>query len=208
MKKLILSTLLHYANRDIPYSAKEQFYEIKKEILKKHGRVIGTEYQHIKKECYRCDGTGVFHPNWRPSESCWSCMGSGIYEELVIHLALYQFGKYQFHIPYHRIPIFKKEDLPSVNFIEGYINHKAPRYNIGLEFTLWLLMFYNFKAFRKAMLSSRRLKPVTPLVLIQTSIFYFRCQLPYKTRILLSKLKNRFKNKVDEPVFIDDELPF
>lgn len=207
MKTLILSTLLHYANRDIPYLVKDHFYAIKKKILEKHGKLIDMEYQHIVKECYTCDGTGTFWPEYRPKEPCWKCR-KGIYEEFVSFLKLYEFGKYRFHIPFNRIYIRKEGDLPDVKFIEGYIRHKAPRYNIGLECALWLLMFYNFKVFKKAMRSSRRLKPVTPLVIIQATMFYFRCQLPYKTRIFLSKLKSRFKKKINEPVFIDDELPF
>lgn len=200
MKTLILSTLLHYANRDIPHLGRKEFYAIKKEILKKHGRVIDTQYQHIKKECYSCDGTGIFYPEFRPKEPCWKCR-NGVYEEFVAYLALYQFGKYTFHIPYHKVYIYKDGDLPKVDFIKGYIHHKAPNYGIGRESALLLLLFYDFKTFKRVIRSSQLYRPRTPLVIIQWVIFFFRHKqyqrwFPKKT------------NQVEPYNYSEDELPF
>ena len=198
--------MLHYANRDIPFLGKEAFYEIKKEMLKKYGRPIGTDYQHIVKECYTCDASGIFTSDYKLPEPCWKCYGTGVFSETVIHLVKYRFGKHEFHIPYHRVQIFKKSDLPNVTFIEGYIRHKAPRFHIGLECSLWILMFYNFKVFKKCIRSSRRFNIRTPLVALQATIFFFRHQLPSNINRFVRKLKPKAKQNIQ---FInDDELPF
>lgn len=206
MKTFILSTLLHYANRDIPYLAKERFYDIKKDILKRYGQIVDTDYQHIKKECYSCDGTGIFHPEYRRSEPCWKCR-KGIYEEFVTYLAKYKFGKYYFHTPYHKVYILRDGELPNYKFIEGYITHKAPKYHIGNECALWLLLYYDFKTFKRIIRSSQRLKPRTPLVALQSTIFFFRYKQWNKCFRWLKP-----KKKAVEPYypnyFEDDELPF
>lgn len=176
LKALILSNLLHYANRDIPFFAKEEFYAVKKKLLEKYAIHVDEEYQHIKKECYTCGATGKFNHYYRGIEMCFKCYGTGIYEEFITILSLYEFGRYYFHIPKSKqyIHLHMGGKLPNVKFIEGYINHTTPKYNIGLECALWLLLWYDFETFRKTMKMSKRCRPRTPLVFVQSAIWFFR----------------------------------
>lgn len=148
----ILSWMLHNANRNPGFCCRERFYSIKDRMLKKHGTLIGYDRQHIKKECYSCDSSGVFKCNWRLPEACWNCMGTGIYTEFWVLLAVYQFGSYEFHIPIERTYSAKHwisdpDNKAIRNYISGYINHKAPRFRS--ECLLWLYLIYDFKTFKK-----------------------------------------------------------
>lgn len=143
MKKRILSFLLHHANRSVKDFAFGQytgdFYRVKDAILRKHGKVVGYDIQHIEgKKCYKCHGTGkydrwdqygIYDPDW-----CWGCNGSGWYKDPQwICLQRLQFGRYIFHKPLRReIGVknpFTKENMGwevSANpVMEGYVRHKS-----------------------------------------------------------------------------------
>ena len=174
--KYIIGWLLHYANRDIPFLARSQFYKLKTRLLLKYATKTGTDIQHIKKECYHCGGTGTFKCDWKLPEPCWRCMGSGVYDEFWSRLDKYNLGKWYFHNPveimYVYEPLFEGEALP---MIEGYIHHKTPKYRLGKECALWLFLLFDRKSFRKEL--GRTGSPTnkrTPLVIISNAIFVLR----------------------------------
>lgn len=204
MKTFILSTLLHYANRSVGYSSKEDFYEIKQKLLSKYGNRIEDDWQHIVKYCYRCDGTGTFHPEYRRPEPCWCCH-KGIYEEIIVQLHKYKFGKYIFHKP-QKTYIFKDGELPNVKFIEGYIRHDIPKYHLADECMMWLFLMYNRKAFIKKLTRSQHKNNIyTPLVALQYVCFFFKYKQWKKWLPKKEKPDNYF---VEREYFDDDELPF
>lgn len=206
IKKLI-GILLHYANRDIPYFSKNEFYEIKKNLLLKYGVMIGTEIQHIKSKCYSCNGTGVFHSFYKLPETCFKCGGSGVYKEFWTVLYKYKIDKWEFFIPYKRMdhyePLFDGKIYP---IIEGYINHETPKNRIGRECALWLLLIYNRKSFfnelgRIGFPDTRK----TPLIIISNLLFrikHFRFNKIIRTR---RKLENVIYTDIDTDY---DEIPF
>jgi hypothetical protein len=174
--KYILGCLLHYANRYISFpNQREEFYKLKTKLLHKYGTKITTEIQHIKKECYQCDGTGIFKCNWKNDEPCWRC-SKGVYKEFWTRLDKYKLGKFYFHNPvermYHYAPLFEGEALP---IIEGYIEHKTPKYRIGRECLLWLFLLFAPKIFIKEIctIGSPHNK-WTPLVILGNIIFNIR----------------------------------
>ncbi len=194
--------LLHNANRDIPFLAKSQFYELKTRLLKKYATKVGTDIQHIKKDCWSCDSTGVFKSEWKMPEPCWSCYGTGVYEEFWTRLDKYKLGKWYFHNPVERMykyePLFEGESLP---IIEGYIHHKAPKYRLGKECALWLFLLFDRKSFWKEL--GRTGSPThkrTPLVIVDNAIFVFR---HFDWRDYFPKKKPKYNFDYDS-----DELPF
>jgi hypothetical protein len=150
IRKNTIGWLLNLANRADKISCKEQFYAIKKKLLLKHGTFIGEEIQHIRKECYSCEGTGKFKCEWKQTESCWGCGGTGVFEQYWTRLDKYKLGNYFFHNPtkkqYEYEPLFEKTALP---LITGYIHHKTPKYRIGTEAMYWLLLIYDYAHFKK-----------------------------------------------------------
>lgn len=178
MKKLILSYLLHFANRNIIFTRKEEFYKIKTQLLQRYGSLLGEEIQHVKKICYSCEGSGKFKCEWKPTEPCWSCGGDGIYEEFWVRLNRYQFGRFVFHQPTVRMtsyePLFEGVSLP---VIEGYIRHDRPKYHIGAECCYWLFLFYDRSTFRRVFgRIGYPSKKRTPLVFLATLLFDWRME--------------------------------
>ncbi|WP_291726149.1 hypothetical protein [Bernardetia sp.] len=200
----ILGYLFHYANRDIPLIAKQEFYELKQKLLKKYGTKVGQDIQHIKKDCYSCDATGWFSNEWK-EEPCWNCMGTGVYEEFWTKLDKYKLGKFTFHNPVERIykhsKSFSEEIKPN---IEGYISHKRPKYRVGTECAWWLFLFFDRKTFLKRFgktgyPSHKR----TPLVFLGNLIFRIRC---FRWRDLFPKKVSQ--NSYSDLYYTDEELPF
>lgn len=205
MKTLILSTLLHYANRSVGYSDRDEFYAIKGKLLSKYGKRLEDDWQHIKKTCYRCDGKGTFHPECRRPEPCWWCH-KGVYEEFIVQLHKYQFGKYVFHNPQKKTDVKYEKELPKVKFIEGYIRHTTPKYHLADECMMWLFLLYNRKAFIRKLTRSQFLNNIcTPLVALQYVCFFFRHR---QWKKWLPK-KHRPEQYYVAPYYPeDDELPF
>jgi hypothetical protein len=149
MIKLILSYLLHHANRE---TKAEDFYKIKDRILTKYGKVIGHDVQHIPgKICFACNGTG--EPLWindQDDEHCSRCYGDGWYKQPKwILLQRIKFGKYTFHKPIYRTTQennlrYEYSQLPlTVPIIEGYISHTPSKYGKKARTILFLL--YDFR---------------------------------------------------------------
>lgn len=205
MKTLILSNLLHYANRSVGYGCKDEFYEIKRKLLLKYGKRLEDDWQHIKKECYRCDGIGIFYPDFRPREACWWC-NNGVYEEFIVQLHKYQLGKYVFHNPQKKTYIHNEKELPKVKFIEGYIRHSIPQYHLADECMMWLFLLYDRKAFIKKLTQSQFLNNIyTPMVVLQYACFFFKHK---QWKKWLPKKQRPEKYYVAPEYVEDDELPF
>lgn len=129
MIRLILSYLLHYANRE---TKNIHFYAIKDKILQKHGKHIGYDIQFIDgKKCYSCDGTGIYknyyHGMWH-RDTCWNCWRGWFKRPTWNILQRIQFGKFVFHKPYLRV--YEKPDIETP-IIEGYIDHNSTKWYQG-----------------------------------------------------------------------------
>ncbi|WP_022667902.1 hypothetical protein [Desulfospira joergensenii] len=104
---LLLSKILHAANSDVtrPF----WFYGIKDRILKRFGRRIAWDQQHIVKKCWSCVN-GKFSGfdngyDWvpMPEQPCYRCCGTGIYDEFWVLLEVWHLGAHEFHRPVQRI---------------------------------------------------------------------------------------------------------
>lgn len=157
MKKMYrkaISDLLYAANTCPPPICRDRFYAMKDAILKRYGSNTGHVVQHIKKECWACDGTGIFHCDWKGDESCLKCSGTGLYSEVWVLLERWEFNGYSFLRPIHRTG---SPDLTinkhSFGMVEGYIEHKAHRYNIEAQYLLALIfdpeLFFAWWGYRR-----------------------------------------------------------
>lgn len=140
IKQIVISWLLHHANR---YEKSKHFYSIKKRVLAKYGTLAGYDVQAIEgKQCYSCGGTGVYH-SYHGLDSCWNCW-SGWYKRPEWNvLAVFEFGKYRFHIPYERL--FYKPEIKET--ISGYIQHKSSYWSHFARIMIFL--FFDLKGYRK-----------------------------------------------------------
>lgn len=170
--KRLLAILLHYANRKPPITRKQEFYAVKTKILTKYGQKTGNDIQHIHKECYSCFGTG----NFNMFEECWKCNGTGVYDQFWTLLAKYKFCGYEFHQPVAKF--FENPGYRTFGKIEGYINHKPPKYYLAEECAFWLFLLYDRKTFFGMMgnvgYSSKKFTPMVILSTIIQKAKYFR----------------------------------
>lgn len=167
MKILILSTLLHHANRFAAdmYTGKDKFYSIKKKILKAHASLIGHDIQHIPgKECWTCDGSGIYkkydyHGRVYDRDACWHCAGTGLYKDhKFVMLEVYKFGRFTFHNPLVSKETLWKCPFPTpegTKIITGYVEHSSTKYGaicISILFALYgnkkMSVYYFIKACR------------------------------------------------------------
>lgn len=137
-KRGILSFLLHYANRETKH---EKFYQVKNQILKKHGQHIGYDIQFIEgKKCFSCDGTGLYEKWDRDDgwykEPCWNCYSGWFKRPCWNILQRLKFGKYIFHQPFKRV--YEKPEIETP-IIEGYIDHTSTKYGGLAVFILCLI---------------------------------------------------------------------
>jgi len=132
MKKIILSWLLHHANRSTKAHA---FYSIKDKVLSRYGECVGYDLQKIDgKKCRSCGGSGLHarYSNTYPYkaydwDTCWHCFGGWYRLPIWVCLSRIRFGRYVFHRPLRRLnkvnnpwPEISK-GLPLIN---GYIEHE------------------------------------------------------------------------------------
>lgn len=197
---ICLAKLLHYANRRPPTLREQEFYAIKEKILLRHGRKIGYDVQHIRKDCYSCDEAGMFRCDWKMPEPCWNCGGTGVYDEFWTLLEKYQLGKYTFHRPVSKV--YENPGYQTFGKIEGYIRHDTPGYYISAECAFWLFLIYDRKTFfsyiGKVGFPSRKF---TPMVIISTVIQELR---QFRFRDLLPRKEKTYEYEFE----YDDDLPF
>jgi hypothetical protein len=153
IKHLTIGLALHIANCDKPVLREKEFYRLKSRLCHEYGERTGTDWQHIRKECRACKGTGIYDRPAVPRARyyyCNRCGGTGIYEEFWSELAIWMIGPFRFHEPirqhFQRPGDLTRSDSPKV--IEGYITHDYYPHRLGLEAWLWLLWFFARDRFR------------------------------------------------------------
>lgn len=99
---------------------RDRFYTLKSEILLAHGHQQGFDLQHIAKQCWGCDGTGLHREYDGEFSTCWKCHGTRLYSERWVLLARYNLAGLVFHCPAGDVqaPATKPN-------IEGLIQHKS-----------------------------------------------------------------------------------
>ncbi len=126
--KHLIATILHRANSYPQWLDKERFYALKQRVLDRYAERDGFDVQYLRgKECYTCDGTGLFtYWSSRDRVTCDRCCGTGWYQSpRWIQLPRYRFGRFVFHsvgpVAYH------KEDADSwgepAGRIDGFVRH-------------------------------------------------------------------------------------
>lgn len=165
MKHLILSWLLHHANRSIGFErvCRDEFYLIKDKILKQHGQHLDYEVQKIDgKKCFTCDGSGVYTGYYMMSgekwqDTCNRCCGDGWYVlPKWICLSRIKFGPYIFHKPLKREQCVRNPwternmgwVVTNRPIIQGYIEHNRSRF--GQISLLILYLRYDPVTFEKS----------------------------------------------------------
>lgn len=157
-----LSWLLWLANSDMGSCGnRERAYAIKERILRRWARLVGDDFQYIKRECYGCDGTGEYSS----FEECHRCNGTGIYDTKWIRLERWDLGGRIFHRPTGRI---MSRDVPDgANIIRGVIRHESVDSIVANEALLWLAFIFDLGLWWHLMTTSRRMdglwRPMTGL---------------------------------------------
>lgn len=158
MKKIILSFLLHHANRSVfLLDDRNLFYEIKDNLLKKYGSFVRYDVQHIEgKKCRSCGGSGqhVKYSYNSPYKAydwsdCWHCVGGWFKFPQWNLLSVISFGLYCFHSPTKREyrinnPWTEEKmgwDFSKSPVIKGYIEHAESKF--GRISMLILFRLYN-----------------------------------------------------------------
>jgi hypothetical protein len=99
----------------------QAFYAFKKRFLKRFSFQDGWDMQTIEKECWSCDGTGIYGED----QICRKCGGYGIYRTSEIWLQRWPLGDKVYHIPEFCSPTHeeRKQTNSPRNHIEGKIKH-------------------------------------------------------------------------------------
>jgi hypothetical protein len=158
-----LSRLLWLANARMQRcSLRFEAYQVKDRILRRHGHLVGHDIQHIVKRCYDCGGAGEYEDGCR----CYRCSGTGVFDEFWVRLERWEFAGRIFHRPIDRMSRPRFRDGRPV--IEGRIAHAHVADGAGDEAILWLLLFYDRRAWRRLMRSSVRwTERVGPMLWLQ-----------------------------------------
>lgn len=134
----LLGSIISIVNSDPPPEFRQEFYAIKDYVLRRFGRRVGQDVQHILKPCWHCH-------RWNCDEcerldSCCRCLGTDVFLEFWSRLDVYQIGKHYFHLPVERMSNAPTEPVT----ITGYIQH-ADRGSICLrkELCLWLILLFD-----------------------------------------------------------------
>lgn len=207
----MIAFILHHANRAIKDFCWGQFtgdfYRVKDAILKKHGKAVGYDVQHIEgKRCRSCGGKG-YHPKYSwyypynvyDHATCYHCDGSGWYKDPQwICLERITFGHYIFHRPLKREygvkNPFTEESLgwqvSDTPVITGYIEH-SPAW-IG-KYAIALIMFGtpDFKLICKRILKEWK--------------WYWQTRVDRITRRFKRKPKQQI---ICHSIMTDEDLPF
>ena len=214
MRTLILSWLLHHANRSGEYRSK--FYPIKDRILKAYGKEIGYDIQHIPgKKCHSCGGTGQHarYSNTYPYkpydwDDCWHCFGGWYKLPQWNCLARIRFGRYTFHKPIKREERVKNpwtEDkmgwkVMDRPVIKGYIDHTASWFS---EWALLILFrIYDREAYQEYWPARKSW--------IRWRWFRFKQRLNWRS-LIMSKPKLIIREYYDDQfchTVDDDDFPF
>lgn len=205
----IVGELLFLANSRPPIW-KQEFYELKDKIIKRYGTPAGFDVQHIRKECYECEGTGkilktvmLYGEPWLgKGASCWKCNETGVYTEFWTHLLRFRVGRRLFHQPEKKYCSDPEMNLQRP-MIEGYVEHKTPKYYLNAEAFYWLALIFDTRLFYKHFGHVGHLsRKFTPLVVLGTFVFWMR---HLKSDIKFRMWKFRESRRSVTP---DDDMPF
>lgn len=201
-----IAWLLMAANTDPPYPYRDEFYQLKRQLLTAHGQVAGSHIQHILKPCWTCSGTGFYHTG-APCHHCWD----GIYSEFWCKLEVREWHGYRFHLPGERqSDAFRdRQGDPVAIDIEGYVEHTT--HPVAGEAAFWLFLVTDWSLFRHAMLNTchrcRDRGPLLPLTFIHSLI----CRAS-TVEFQVEKLRGRVQRWLYPPPNIhfndDDDIPF
>lgn len=164
-----LSWLLWLANARMSMAQdRERAYAIKDRMLRRFGRVVGEDIQHITRMCYSCDGSG----RWNGDGSrCYRCGGNGIWDERWFRLERWEFGGRIFHRPAGSMA----RPMNGMVTIEGKIYHETVPHRASAEAFLWLALFADpglwWKNFRGSRHSGWQW---TPMLALQAIVFELR----------------------------------
>lgn len=139
----ILCRLLWLANSDPPCIHRQRFYAMKYVMLRRWATPAGYDVQHIRKECYGCDGTGVYRDSGRDCRRCW---GSGAYSDKWYRLDRWEWHGRIFHTPAWEIT---RRDANPVATIEGHVQHTRGLGRKPDEAALWLALLFDRGLFWK-----------------------------------------------------------
>lgn len=164
-----LCWLMWQVNTD-PWPHRERFYELKDRLLRKYGRQVGTDWQHIVKKCWTCDGTGCYQHWSGDLDDCLRCH-NGIYDEFWVELERWEWCGRIFHRPARRV---RARPMVSTEFIEGRIQHERQPH--AREAYLWLTLLCDRSLFWRLMRSSW-VRSWMPLSLLNRFVFACRYRL-------------------------------
>lgn len=163
--KRLLAWLLWHANAAMRSSSdRVAAYAIKERILRRHGRFVGEDIQHIKRECYGCSGWGKDDGGF----TCDRCYGTGIWDERWVKLERWEFGGHIFHRPIANVA----RPMNGVATVEGIIRHDDRNGLASAEALLWLALVYDRRLFWSELRSCRRFGVSRyPLLTLQLMVF-------------------------------------
>lgn len=170
MKRLI-GTLLHLANANPPFLAREEFYCLKTRLLRRYGQRAGMDIQHLVDQCWSCSGTGTFTHASGDKEGCWKCNGSGVYRQRWVKLERWTLGGRVFHVPVCETTEVRVHAAWEVT-IEGRIQHRYYRHRQPEEAALWLFLLFDQRAFCRMFGCYGAEKIRTPLLALSTAVFW------------------------------------
>lgn len=117
----------------ISRETKDRAYAVKDRLLRRFGRLIGEDIQHIVRVCYTCEGSGWYEHG----DPCRRCGGTGIWSERWFRLERWQLGNRVFHRPVGPMA----RPMNGMVTIEGRIYHEDTRGRASTEAFLWLMLF-------------------------------------------------------------------
>lgn len=174
----LLGDVLHIANSRPPLIRQREFYALKDKLLQRYGTSDGFDVQHIKKECWSCDGTGKAYRDafvfgqWRSVYvgKCFRC-NNGVYHEFWVRLERYRLGRHTFHIPKERTSADPGLVMQHP-MIEGYIRHHDYPGHLPLEAAFWLFLVFEPAVFRSIFGRIGAHKARTPLCWLSDVVFW------------------------------------
>lgn len=156
-----LSWLIALANSDAGFY-KRDFYQIKDRLLKRYGRRVGTDVQHIRDECWGYESVGHCEGKY-----CRKCYGTGVWSERWIELERWEIGGRIFHRPSGQTGT----RFAMLTTIEGRIRHRDVSGSTAKEALLWLALLYDRRLFWRTLKGGRYLNwHWSPMLMLNTVV--------------------------------------
>lgn len=166
----LLCWLLWRANTHVSLYRNE-FYELKDRLLKKHGKLVGTDWQHIVHVCWSCGGTGVYDYLENGEDvTCYRC-NRGIYAEFWVELERWEWCGRVFYRPKRKC---LSPPMAPCEIIEGKIKHSEVKHH--RESLLWLTLLTDRRLWWRIMRTSWE-RSRMPLSLLNRLVFWCRYRL-------------------------------